>query len=87
MMWKDLEIGNIRTGVTDYTQSHCTGHWKCDQCLDCAYLPLCFGGCRYLTLLRHGAITGVECKKEFLDATLETCVKQDLAVLSRNASH
>lgn len=49
--------------------------WKKDECLDCSYLPLCFGGCRYLKLIKDGAVDGVACQREYLDATLEAMVR------------
>ncbi len=76
--WKEMAIGDLESGISDYTVSHNMDVWKKDECLDCAYLPLCFGGCRYLTLLRAGRIDDVDCRKAFLDETLETFVRQDL---------
>jgi uncharacterized protein len=76
--WKEMSIGSLESGVRDYAVSHNLDVWKKEECLDCAYLPLCFGGCRYLTLLRDGRIDDVDCRKAFLDETLETFVRQDL---------
>ena len=45
---------------------------------ECAYLPLCFGGCRYMTYVRDGNIDQLDCKKEYFDASLETLLKQDI---------
>lgn len=73
-----LDVGDLWNGIRDYRKSHGLDAWKNDECLDCAYLPLCFGGCKFLKLLRDGAIDGVECRKAFLDATLETFLLQDL---------
>ncbi len=76
--WKEMAVGDLESGISDYTQSHNMDVWKKDECLDCAYLPLCFGGCRYLTLLRNGRISDVDCRKGYLDQTLEELVRQDL---------
>lgn len=73
-----LDVGDLRTGIKDFHQSHNLDVWKKDECLDCAYLPLCFGGCRFLKLLRDGAIDDVECRRDFFDATLENFLLQDL---------
>ena len=75
---KDMAVGDLQTGITDYTVSHNLDVWKKDECLDCAYLPLCFGGCRFLKLLRDGNIDDVDCRKAYLDETLEAFVRQDL---------
>lgn len=76
--WKEMAIGDLESGISDYTVSHNMGVWKKDECLDCAYLPLCFGGCRFLKLLRDGRIDDVDCRRAYLDETLEELVRQDL---------
>jgi uncharacterized protein len=76
--WPEMSVGDLRTGISDYAVSHNLDVWKNDECLDCAYLPLCFGGCRFLKLLREGRIGDVDCWKRYLDATLEAFVGQDL---------
>jgi uncharacterized protein len=76
------DVGTIREGVRDYRKSHNLDVWKTQECLECVYLPLCFGGCRNETLLRNGSIDAVDCRKELYDATLEQSVRQDLRYLS-----
>ena len=71
-----FKSGDIFSGLKDF--SHSRNNWKNEKCLDCAYLPLCFGGCRYMKLVRDGNMDGVDCKKAYLDATLEAVVKQDI---------
>jgi len=73
-----LDVGDLETGIKDFHESHNLDVWKKDECLDCAYLPLCFGGCRFLKLLQDGTIDDVECRKAYLDATLETFLLQDI---------
>ena len=68
--------GDIFGGMKDVSSSQSS--WKNDECLDCAYLPLCFGGCRYMKFVRDGNMEGVDCKKPYFDAMLEALVKQDL---------
>jgi len=75
-----FRVGTLVDGISDYSQSHNLDVWKNDECLDCAYLPLCFGGCRFMRKLRTGAIDGVDCRRDLLDATLETIVLQDLGL-------
>jgi uncharacterized protein len=75
---KGFEAGNLQTGVTDYTDSYKLGIWKNDDCANCEYLPLCLGGCRYMSFVRDGSINRVDCQKPYLDASLETLVKQDI---------
>jgi len=73
-----LRIGTLADGINDYRASHNMDVWKKEECLDCSYLPLCFGGCRQMTLLRNGRISEVDCRKNLYDTTLEQIIKQDL---------
>jgi uncharacterized protein len=75
---KDFCAGTVRTGVLNYSLSHDLGNWKNEKCLACAYLPLCFGGCRYMKFLRNGTMRGIDCKKAYFDRTLEALVMQDV---------
>ncbi len=75
---KGFEAGDLQTGVIDYTDSYKLGIWKNEECAQCAYLPLCFGGCRYMALLRDGKIDKLDCKKDYLDTSLEGLIKQDI---------
>jgi uncharacterized protein len=75
---KEYAIGDIWCGTGEYRDSHNLDNWKNEECLGCAYLPLCFGGCRYMKLVRDGNMDGVDCKKPYLDACLEALVKQDI---------
>jgi len=79
MGWKELSIGSLAQGVTDYSDSHHLGNWKNDDCLDCPYLPLCFGGCRFLTLLNGKPLSELDCRRAFLDASLEKLLLQNLS--------
>ena len=78
MGWPELSIGSLAEGVKDYSASHNLGLWNSDECLDCAYLPLCFGGCRFVSKLKNGAIDRVDCRRNVFDATLEEMVLQDM---------
>jgi uncharacterized protein len=75
---EDFEVGDLKSGVRDYSTLYRLGTWKNGDCTDCAYLPMCFGGCRYMTFIRDGNINALDCKKDYFDASLETLVKQDI---------
>ncbi len=75
---KGFDVGNVKNGISDYRVSHKVGIWKNDECEECEYLPLCFGGCRYMSYVRDGNIDQVDCKKPYYDAVLETMLKQDI---------
>jgi uncharacterized protein len=74
---KEFVIGDLGSGINDYSTSHRLGIWKNSECMECGYLPLCYGGCRYLAYVRDGNIDKVDCKRPYLDSTLETMIKQD----------
>ncbi|KJE48920.1 MULTISPECIES: radical SAM/SPASM domain-containing protein [Acidiplasma] len=38
--------------------------WKNDECKNCSYLPLCFGGCRFFSVLDGKSFSSKECRKE-----------------------
>jgi uncharacterized protein len=73
-----FSVGDLRGGIVDSGAVYNPDVWKRDECLECAYLPQCFGGCRFLKFLRDGKIDGVDCWKPMLDAILEKCIRQDL---------
>lgn len=79
MAYPELRVGSLAEGIGDYRESHNMDLWKTEECLGCAYLPLCFGGCRLMTLLRNGAINVVDCRRDYFDTVLESVVRQDLA--------
>lgn len=79
MGWPELSVGTLESGIKDYSVSHNLAVWQNDECLDCAYLPLCFGGCRLNPLLKNGSINEVDCRREFYDVALEQFILQDLA--------
>ncbi|AJE03867.1 geopeptide radical SAM maturase [Geobacter pickeringii] len=68
-------VGDLRGGLTGIVPAYGCDIWKQEECLDCAYLPLCFGGCRFMKLVEAGRVDGVSCLREYLDATLEAMVR------------
>ena len=73
-----FRVGDLQSGMADDGSLYNPGVWKREECLECAYLPQCFGGCRFMRFLKEGDMKGVECWKGMLDAILERCVLQDL---------
>jgi uncharacterized protein len=71
-------VGDIRNGFKKQISPYKPGMWKNEECITCVYLPLCFGGCRYLTFVRDGDVNALDCQKTFLDATLETMIMQEI---------
>ncbi|WP_136525059.1 geopeptide radical SAM maturase [Geomonas ferrireducens] len=79
MGWDGFSIGNLTDGIKDYRESHAVGNWRVDSCLECAYLPLCFGGCRFMNLLQDKTVGEVDCRRDYFDAALQVIVEQDLS--------
>lgn len=73
-----FRAGSVETGVLADRQAHAPDIWKNDRCLACPYLPLCFGGCRYMKFLREGEMCGIDCRKAYFDAVLPRMIAQDL---------
>jgi uncharacterized protein len=71
-------VGDLEQGLIDYRDSHGLDAWKNEKCLECAYLPLCFGGCKYIKAMRDGTMQGIHCQKEYFDRTLCALVTQDI---------
>jgi len=83
---KRFEVGDLETGVRDYSDAYRLDIWKNEECAECVYLPLCFGGCRFMAFTRNGNVDSLDCKKKYLDAALETLVKQDIKYASSTVS-
>ncbi len=76
------QAGDIFQGISDYSQAYHLDHWQEEEkCRECVYLPLCFGGCRYLKLQRDNNMDGVDCRQPFLDSALEEMLLQDIRYL------
>ncbi len=75
---KEFAVGSLETGVGDYAAALKLGIYKNPECAACEYLPLCFGGCRYMAYVREGNFDKVDCKRAYLDASLERLIKQDI---------
>ena len=75
---QDCRTGDLLSGHGECRVSHGLDDWKNDECLACAYLPLCFGGCKYLKLVRENSMRGVNCQKKYFDRVLAELVAQDI---------
>lgn len=80
---KGFEIGDLKKGTGDYSETYRPGLYKNPECLECGYLPLCFGGCRYMAYARQGNLDLPDCKRPYLDASLETLIKQNVKYRKR----
>ena len=48
------------------------------KCRDCAVLPLCLGGCRYLSLVTKGNFHGIDCQKEAIEVIALDAIRRML---------
>ena len=70
--------GDIRQGFSDYRRIYSLGSWlDCQECRECSYLPLCFGGCRYMVFQRNGSMEGIDCRRLFYERILAATIQQD----------
>ncbi len=80
---EEFVVGSLDSGVGDFTDTYNVGLWNNKECGECPYLPLCFGGCRYMAFAEFGNTDKFECRKTYFDANLETIIKQDLTYQNR----
>jgi len=76
----DFKIGTIWQGFQKNAQAnHYARHWqRAAKCQQCVYLPLCFGGCRFMEFQRSGSMAQVDCQKEYFDHTLPAMLQQEV---------
>jgi len=75
---EDFKIGTLKEGCKKYSDVYSLNIWKNEECLSCSYLPLCFGGCRYMRFIAKGDVAGVDCRKDYYDSSLKAFVLQDI---------
>lgn len=76
---EQFKIGDVWHGVKADDGSHHLDNWQQDQrCPECDYLPLCYGGCRFMTYQRTGSMAGVDCQHDFLEQAIPFMLGQDL---------
>lgn len=66
-----FEVGDLTSGMRGIDKVFGAQSWRAHKkCATCEYLPLCFGGCRFMSLQRSGDIKGLDCKKLHFDSVL-----------------
>jgi len=75
---EEFKAGDLEKGPVDYSSSYKTGIWNNNECMECEYLPLCCGGCRFAKFVRDEMIDSPDCRRKYFDTCLETLVKQDI---------
>jgi len=68
-------VGDVERGITDIS-AYKPRQWReRDECRACSFLPLCFGGCRYLVYEQQGDMAGVDCGRTFFEKTLDEMIR------------
>ena len=72
-------IGNVRTKRFNhrYAEFITMKPWQAQECLECPYVPMCGGGCRYIAQLKHGDYTKPACDKEYYEKIFPQLLKMD----------
>ena len=52
-----------------------------DDCFECAYMPVCGGGCRHLAYTKYGDISQTTCEKDYIQRAMMESLK--MQILSR----
>ncbi len=76
---RDYTIGSLNDGIEEYSGIYHLEQWKQeDECRTCLYLPLCFGGCRFMQHQRSGTMKGVDCWRDYYDRILPEFVELEV---------
>ena len=75
---EEFKAGDLVNGPIDDSTSYKPGIWNNSECMECEYLPLCYGGCRYIKFVMDGKIDSPDCRRKYFDTCLETLAKQDI---------
>ncbi|MBI5443640.1 MAG: geopeptide radical SAM maturase [Deltaproteobacteria bacterium] len=68
----EFAAGDVWSGPREHGEAYGGPRWRDRaECGACEYLPLCFGGCRYLRYQQQGSAAGVDCRRGAWEATLE----------------
>ena len=76
----DFVVGNVRDEQLNYRAiKFMTMHSALeeDKCLDCAYLPMCGGGCRFSSHLEHQDYNQITCDKEYYEKIFPEILKME----------
>ncbi|MFH1232037.1 MAG: SPASM domain-containing protein [Planctomycetota bacterium] len=73
----EFSIGNVREDDFNYRQIEfmTANTWK--QCLDCVYVPMCGGGCRFMAQLKHSDYSRVACDIDYYKNIFPELLKMD----------
>ena len=72
-------IGNVRANRFNhrYAEFITMKPWQAQECLECPYVPMCGGGCRYIAQLKHSDYTKPACDREYYEKIFPQLLKMD----------
>ncbi|MCI4626892.1 MAG: SPASM domain-containing protein [Candidatus Magnetoovum sp. WYHC-5] len=75
---KDYSIGNVFEGIKTHSHDFQLRNWKYNaECKSCKYLPLCYGGCKAMSISKSNN-SKIDCRKLFYGKVLEDLIRQDI---------
>ena len=75
---EQFSVGDVWNGLNHrFAEFMALDVWRCDTCLNCAYVPVCGSGCRYAAYLKTGDIYAPRCEKVFFDRAVPELIKFD----------
>jgi uncharacterized protein len=54
-----------------------------DKCFECAYMPLCGGGCKHVAYIKHGDLSRTMCDQDYLQRATAEALKMHVITQSR----
>lgn len=83
--YPEFAVGDVREDTFNEKHREFLGldAWrKCPQ--DCTYLPMCSGGCRFMSFLENKNFTMPVCKKKYLDKVTPEYIRREYDVMAGN---
>jgi len=57
-----------------------------DECFECAYMPMCGGGCKHVAYIKHGDLSRTMCDQDYLQRATAEALKMHVITQSRESS-
>ena len=73
----EFSVGDVREEALSYRHAEFVTLDVWRECLDCPYVPLCAGGCRYAALLRDGDLRRPACERAYFERAGTEMLKMD----------
>lgn len=77
----EYSVGNVRDEMIYNVEIYrCLGSntFENERCRNCAVLPLCLGGCRYLALVKKGNFHDIDCRKAGIESFVLDAVRRSV---------